>query len=95
MKYTFEKREAFEKPYLKMFVRDITCEQVKERIEILNSIKKVNITESNSKSHPGQTLTIYPRDCFSLEEVEAAIRIRLENYSVQVKEIVTEKINVA
>ena len=95
MKYKFERREVFEKPYLKMFVRDITCEQVKARIEILDSIKKVNITESKSTSHPGQTLTIYPCDCYSLEEVESDIITRLENYSAQVKEKVTEKINVA
>lgn len=40
MNYKFERREVFEKPYLKMFVRDITCEEVKDRIEVLTSIKK-------------------------------------------------------
>lgn len=95
MKYTFEHREIFGKPYLKMFIRDITCEEVKERIEILDSIKTVNITESKSISHPGKTLTIYPRDCYSLQEVETDIRSRLEKYSANVKEVVTEKVNVA
>lgn len=93
MKYTFEHREVFGKPYLKMFIRDITCEEIKERIEILDSIKTVNITESKSISHPGKTLTIYPRNCYSLQEVEADTR--LENYSANVKEVITEKVNLA
>lgn len=95
MKYTFEHREIFGKPYLKMFVRDITCEEVKERIEILDSIKKVNITKSNSMSHSGDTLTVYPCDCYSLEEIEADIRTRLDSYSANVREVIVEKVNVA
>lgn len=95
MNYKFEIREVFEKPYLKMFVRDITCEEVKDRIEVLTSIKKVNITESQSSSHPGKTLTIYPCDCYSIEDVEADIRNRLDEYSAVVREKIVEKVNEA
>ena len=95
MNYKFERRETFGKPYLKMFVRNITCEEVKNCIEILDSIKKVNITMSESHSHPGKTLTIYPKDCYSLAEVEADINMRLDKYSTHIKETVTEKVNTA
>ena len=60
--FSTEIREAFSKPYVKVsFLDDSIAKDAKEVVERLKVVKTVSITPSNSKDHPGNTLTVCPK----------------------------------
>jgi hypothetical protein len=74
--YEFEIREAFEKKYIKIFLRD--KEKIKEIAKILGnlqSVAKCNITDNKDLD-----LTIYPSRTYSPEETISEIKIALDSY---------------
>lgn len=76
-----EIREAFEKKYLKIFIKDISIiEEVREIISSLDSVKTANVTDSQSKSNPGLTLTIYPNKVYDIEETKQEVESALNTY---------------
>lgn len=74
--FSTEIREPFEdKPCIKVFfLQDEDATKAKTVIEALNCINNVNITISQSKSHPGKTLTVYPKPMVSAEVCEKDIQ---------------------
>ena len=74
--YDIEVREAFEKKYLKVFIREKDkIEEVSEILIELQSVGKCNITENKEKD-----LTIYPAKTYSPEETTSEIKIALDSY---------------
>lgn len=72
--FSTEIRNAFEKPYIKVFFLDDSFSTVaKGFVERLNVVKTVNITPSGSKDHPGNTLTVYPKSMVEVEDCEKEI----------------------
>lgn len=61
--FSTEIRVPFEnKPCIKVFfLDDSVAPSAKAVVETLNCVMTVNITESKSKAHPGNTLTVYPK----------------------------------
>ena len=51
-------RDRYVKVY---FLDDSIAKDAKEVVERLNVVKTVSITPSNSKDHPGNTLTVCPK----------------------------------
>ena len=79
--YQTEIRQAPNGQYVKVFVNNLSLiDTVKDVIQLLDSVKNVNITSSTSKSNLSQTLTIYPKIAFSAQEVETEIHQVLDNY---------------
>lgn len=80
-RFSTEIREVYEKPYIKVFfLNDNDVDQVKNVLETLNCVKKVNITISKSESHPGQTLTVYPKPMVDANTCEKEVVDTLEYY---------------
>ncbi len=79
--FDIEVREAFDKKYLKVFIKNASIiEEVQELLSGLNSVKNANITESQSKNNPPLTLTVYPNRVYSIEEMQKEVMEFLENY---------------
>lgn len=79
--YSTEIREVFNQKYLKVFFwNDEEAGHAKDLLENINEIKTVNITESLSKDHPGQTLTIYPKKMVPIEIVKQHVEATLNDY---------------
>ena len=75
MDYATEIREAFQKKYVKVFLKDSDdIELVKSTLEQIKSIHKVNITESQSSQNDSLTLTVYPKKMCTAESVEKDIK---------------------
>ena len=75
MDFATEIREAFEKKYIKVFLKESDdIELVKSTLEQIKSIHKVNITESHSGGNDSLTLTIYPKKMCTAESVEKDIK---------------------
>ena len=75
MDFATEIREAFEKKYVKVFLKESDdIELVKSTLEQIKSIHKVNITESHSGGNDSLTLTIYPKKMCTAESVEKDIK---------------------
>ncbi|WP_321289039.1 hypothetical protein [uncultured Sunxiuqinia sp.] len=71
-----EKREAFEKPYLKVFLRDKSkIEETASLISSLQSVKKANITENAEKD-----ITVYPAKTYTVDEMITEIEIALDSF---------------
>lgn len=69
--YSTEIRETYGNKYLKVFFANSDeAASVQKALKICNSIKNVNVTHSDSCAHKGDTLTIYPKPMFTIEEVE-------------------------
>ena len=69
--FSTEIRETFSKPYIKVyFLDDTIATDAKIVVERLNVVRSVNITPSNSKDHPGNTLTVYPKSMVDAEDCE-------------------------
>ena len=64
--FSTEIRVPFEnKPCIKVFFwDDSVAPSAKAVVESLNCVMTVNITESKSKAHSGNTLTVYPKPMF-------------------------------
>lgn len=81
MKYSTEIRKAPNGNYLKVFfLNECDAEKVQKLIGKISSVKKANITMSESMSHPGQTLTVYPKSMVSVENVNDEVKCALDAY---------------
>lgn len=74
--YHIEHREAFNKPYLKVELKDNSkLKEVQIILSQLQSIKSVNITENKRTD-----ITVYPSKFFSPQETEQEIKTQLESF---------------
>jgi hypothetical protein len=74
--YIIEQREAFDKPYLKVKLKDNSkLSIIQSLLNNLKSIKNVNITNNTRKD-----LTVYPTAFYEPSEVEQEIIIQLDSY---------------
>ena len=72
--FSTEIRETFDKKYIKVFfLDDKVATEAKVVVEGLNVVKAVNITQSQSKDHKGNTLTIYPKSMVAAEDCEKEV----------------------
>lgn len=90
--YSYERRISPREEYLKIF----TAEQedifpLQNMINRLRTVRKCNVTPSNSIYHTGLTLTIYGKSMFNINEVETEVINALDGYYAP-KKIVLEKI---
>ena len=74
--FVLEKREAFNKPYLKvLYVNESLLKDVQKVISILPSVKKVNITNNTMTD-----LTVYPKPNYGIQEMEKETLNALDLY---------------
>lgn len=74
--FTTEKREAFDNPYLKVFLRDKSkISDVASLISSLQSVRKANVTDNVEKD-----ITVYPAKTYSVDEMITEIDIALDSY---------------
>lgn len=74
--YFIEQREVYDKPYLKVELKDNShIETVQKLLSELQSIKNVNITKNKRTD-----ITIYPSKFFTPNETEQEIKIQLDSY---------------
>lgn len=93
-KFSTEIREAPNTKYLKVFfLNDSEASKTLEIISSLEEVRKVNITESSSKSHPGNTLTIYPKPMVDIITLKNVVEESLECFFSGVREVKTEIIS--
>jgi hypothetical protein len=80
--FSTEIRVPFEnKPCIKVFfLDDSVASSAKAVVETLNCVMTVNITESKSKAHPGNTLTAYPKPMVDAKLCEKEIIEGLNHY---------------
>lgn len=79
--YETEIRRPFNNPLVKVFLTDDSLmQEVKGILSSLKCIKNINITPSNSGGIEHDTLTVYPRRPFKVEDVEKEIKQCLDNY---------------
>lgn len=77
-RFSTEIREVFDNPYVKVyFLDDSIAPSAKTVAEALNCVRKVNITESKSKAHPGKTLTVYPKPMIDAKNCEKEVIVGL------------------
>ena len=75
-KYVVEQRDAFNKPYLKVRLRDNSdLGGIQKLLEELQSIKKVNITNNNRTD-----ITIYPSEFYTSNETQEEVQIQLDSF---------------
>ncbi len=75
-KYVVEKRNMFNKSYLKVRLKDNSdLEAIQKLLGELQSISKVNITENKRTD-----ITIYPSEFYSSEEAEEEVKIQLDSF---------------
>lgn len=76
--FEIERREAFEKPYLKVFLRGgLDHANVANHLETLHSVHRANITDQRSGK---RDITVYPAKAYDITEVEQEIELTLTNY---------------
>ena len=93
-KYSTEIRESFNSKYLKVFfLDDSEAKKAQEIIQTLKEVKTVNITVSESKSHPGDTLTIHPKPMIDIDTLDKEVKKSLDSYFSGVIEVKTEIIS--
>ena len=79
--FSTEISSAFDKPYIKVyFLNDTVAQDAKLVVEALNVVRKVNITESKSQSHPGRTLTVYPKPMVLAESCDKEVQNALKKF---------------
>lgn len=92
--FSTEIRKSPTSKYLKVFfLEDSEAKKTQEIILALKEVKTVNITESASKSHPGDTLTIYPKPMVDISTLDKVVRESLDSYFSGVREVKTEIIS--
>lgn len=92
--YSTEIREVFGKKYLKVFMLDDSVAgELKDLLGKLKEIKSISVTESQSKAHPGETLTIYPKPMVNIETLEKVVKKVLDSHNSGVVEVKTETIS--
>lgn len=89
--YSTEIRESPRGKYLKVFMLDDSVAgELQVLLSTLKEVKNVNITKSQSKAHPGDTLTIYPKPMVNISVLEKLVKNTLETYDSGVVEVKTE-----
>lgn len=79
--YSTEVRQSPKEKYLKVFFADDNnADSVQAVIENLKSVRKCNITGSESHIHPGKTLTVYPKPMFVIEDIQKEVIKALDAY---------------
>ena len=92
--YSTEIRESPRGKYLKVFMLDDSMtEKLQKLLNTLKEVKNVNITESQSNAHPGNTLTIYPKPKVNIETLDKIVKSTLDKYYSGVTEVKTEIIS--
>ena len=89
-------REAFGQKYLKVFMLDDSvAEELQELLGSLKEVKNVNVTESQSKAHPGKTLTVYGKPMVTVEVLNSVVEKTLRSYYSGIVEVKTDIMSVA
>lgn len=89
-------REAFGQKYLKVFMLDDSvAEELQELLGSLKEVKNVNVTESQSKAHPGKTLTVYGKPMITVEVLNSVVEKTLRSYYSGIVEVKTDIMSVA
>jgi hypothetical protein len=79
--YQLEMREMSSNEYLKVFLKRLDLIQdVQALIQKLPSVKRANVTSSQSRSSPPQNLTVYPKIVYSAQEMMLEVEAALESY---------------
>ena len=92
--YSTEIRESPSGKYLKVFMLDDSvAENLQKLLNSLKEVKNVNITESQSKAHPGNTLTIYPKPMVNIDTLDNVVKTSLNHFYSGVTEVKTETIS--
>lgn len=74
--FAIEKRNTFDKDYLKVFLKDKTkIEQVAAILASLDSIHKANVTENTQLD-----ITVYPAKMYQIDEVESEVTANLNSF---------------
>lgn len=93
-KYSTEIRKAPNSKYLKVFfLDDSEAKKTQEIILALKDVYTVNITPSESKSHPGDTLTVYSKPMVDINTLNDVVKKALNSYFSGVTEVKTEIIS--
>lgn len=93
-KYSTEIRKAPNSKYLKVFfLDDSEAKKTQEIILALKEVYTVNITPSESKSHPGDTLTVYSKPMVDINTLNDVVKKALNSYFSGVTEVKTEIIS--
>ena len=89
-------REAFGQKYLKVFMLDDSVAvELQELLGSLKEVKNVNVTESQSKAHPGKTLTVYGKPMVTVEVLNSVVEKTLRSYYSGIIEVKTDIMSVA
>lgn len=89
--YSTEIRESPRGKYLKVFMlNDSVAGELQGLLGALREVKNINITKSESKAHPGDTLTIYPKPMVNINVLEKLVKQTLGTYDSGVVEAKTE-----
>lgn len=79
--FTTKTAKVFESEYLKVFIKDLSkINDICLFLEKLDSVAKVNISTSSSKSSPPKNLTVYPSEVYDINEVKTEVDFTLKNY---------------
>lgn len=79
--FSTEIRSTFDTNYVKVFFLDDTATpKALEKVQSLNSVRVVNVTNSNSPSHPETSLTVYPKPMVTAECCEQEINEELTKF---------------
>src|SRR6056297_3806725 len=74
--YIIEHRETFDKPYLKVLLKNNdNLETVQTLLSSLQSVHNVNITENKRTD-----ITVYPSKFYTPKETESEIRVQLDSF---------------
>lgn len=89
--YSTEIRESPSGKYLKVFMLDDSVAgELQCLLGVLKEVKNINITKSESKAHPGDTLTIYPKPMVNINVLDKIVKQTLETYDSGVIEVKTK-----
>ncbi len=102
-KYYLEKRAVFDKPYIKVFISDVSLLQTMcSGLSGLEEVRKVNVTEvspASAISNPASktipvlkpSLTVYPERFYSVEDCLEAVDTYLSRFTPNLVEHAIEK----
>lgn len=76
-----EIREVFDKPYLKVYVKDLAkIESIRSFLNDMKCVQKANITSSSSKNSPSENLTLYPSRVYDVKEMQSEVIVSLNSF---------------
>ncbi|MCM1141012.1 MAG: phospholipase D-like domain-containing protein [Muribaculum sp.] len=90
--YSFEIRQSPREQYLKIFTAD--QEDISPLMNLINrlcTVRKCNVTPSESIAHPGLTLTVYGKPMFNINEIKTEVINAVDCYYAP-KKTILEKI---